>query len=106
VALGQVLVRKLEDDVIRRLKAKAKASGRSLEDLARSALREAAKRLPRKFGPRSTEFARMGRRISTARPRFARCGTVAGVVMERAEPGRLTWWISSSGTSKTTWLAA
>jgi len=44
--LGQVLVRKLEDDVIRRLKAKAKASGRSLEDLARSALREAAKPSP------------------------------------------------------------
>jgi antitoxin FitA len=46
VALGQVLVRKLEDDVIRRLKAKAKASGRSLEDLARNALREAAKPSP------------------------------------------------------------
>ena len=44
--MGQVLVRKLEDDVIRRLKAKAKASGRSLEDLARSALREAAKPCP------------------------------------------------------------
>src|SRR3954467_2682811 len=29
----------------------------------------------------------MGRRISTARLRFARCGTVAGVVMERAEYG-------------------
>ena len=58
--MGQVLVRKLEDDVIRRLKAKAKAkaSGRSLEDLARSALREAAKPAPRRFGPRSTEFAR------------------------------------------------
>jgi plasmid stability protein len=58
VALGQVLVRKLEDDVIRRLKAKAKASGRSLEDLARSALREAAKPCPEEFGPRSTEFVR------------------------------------------------
>ena len=44
--MGQVLVRKLEDDVIRRLKAKAKASGRSLEDVARSALREAAKPSP------------------------------------------------------------
>ena len=44
--MGQVLVRKLEDDVIRRLKAKAKASGRSLEDVARSALREAAKPCP------------------------------------------------------------
>ena len=41
--MGQVLVRKLEDDVIKRLKAKAKASGRSLEEFARQALREAAK---------------------------------------------------------------
>ena len=56
--MGQVLVRKLEDDVIRRLKAKAKASGRSLEDVARSALREAAKPCPEEFGPRSTEFVR------------------------------------------------
>jgi len=41
--VGQVLVRKLEDGVIERLKVKARASGRSLEEFARHALREAAK---------------------------------------------------------------
>jgi plasmid stability protein len=41
--MGQVLVRKLEDEVIERLKAKAKASGRSPEEFARQTLREAAK---------------------------------------------------------------
>lgn len=41
--MGQVLVRNLEDDVIERLKRKAKADGTSLEDVARNALREAAR---------------------------------------------------------------
>lgn len=41
--MAQVLVRNIEDDVIRRLKEKAKASGTSLEEVARTALREAAK---------------------------------------------------------------
>ncbi|MFL5075840.1 MAG: FitA-like ribbon-helix-helix domain-containing protein [Microvirga sp.] len=58
MALGQVLVRKLEDDVIRRLKAKAKASGRSLEDLAAARCVKPRSRPPRKSGPRSTGFAR------------------------------------------------
>lgn len=41
--MGQVLVRNIEDDVLLRLKAKAKASGTSLEEVARAALRDAAK---------------------------------------------------------------
>jgi plasmid stability protein len=40
--MGQVLVRNLDDEVIQRLKAKAKASGTSLEEIARDALRRAA----------------------------------------------------------------
>lgn len=40
--MGQVLVRKLEDEVIRSLKAKAKARGQSLEEFARQTLRQAA----------------------------------------------------------------
>ena len=41
--MGQVLVRNLEDDVIARLKIKARSDGSSLEELARKVLREAAK---------------------------------------------------------------
>jgi len=41
--VGQVLVRNLEDDVIVRLKAKARAEKISVEELARRALREVAK---------------------------------------------------------------
>jgi plasmid stability protein len=41
--MAQMLVRNLEQDVIERLKAKAKASGTSLEEVARNALRAAAK---------------------------------------------------------------
>jgi antitoxin FitA len=41
-AMGQLLVRKLEDEVIERLKAKAKANGHSLEEFARHALRGAS----------------------------------------------------------------
>lgn len=41
--MGQMLVRNIDDDVLLRLKAKAKASGTSLEEVARAALREAAK---------------------------------------------------------------
>lgn len=40
--MGQVLVRKLEDEVIQRLKSKAKAQGQSLEEFARQTLRQAA----------------------------------------------------------------
>ena len=41
--MAQVLVRGLEQDVVDRLKAKAKANGTSLEDFARKTLREAAR---------------------------------------------------------------
>ena len=41
--MGQVLVRNIEDDVIERLKANAKKAGVSLEEVARNALRDAAK---------------------------------------------------------------
>lgn len=41
--MGQVLVRNLEDDVIDQLKRRAKKAGTSLEDVARNALREAAR---------------------------------------------------------------
>jgi plasmid stability protein len=41
--MAQLLVRALEQDVVDRLKAKAKASGTSLEEFARKTLREVAK---------------------------------------------------------------
>lgn len=41
--MPQILIRNLEDDVVDRLKRRAKASGVSLEELARSALRDLAK---------------------------------------------------------------
>lgn len=41
--MAQVLVRGLEQEVVDRLKAKAKASGTSLEEFARRALRDVAK---------------------------------------------------------------
>lgn len=73
--MGQVLVRNLEDDVIERLKANAKKAGVSLEELARNALRAAAKpskedvwaeidRLRERIGPLSgdsTDFIREDR---------------------------------------------
>ncbi len=40
--MAQVLVRGLEQEVVDRLKARAKASGSSLEEFARKTLREAA----------------------------------------------------------------
>lgn len=41
--MAQVLVRNIEDDVVECLKRRAKAAGTSLEDVARNALREAAR---------------------------------------------------------------
>jgi plasmid stability protein len=41
--MAQVLVRGLEQEVVDRLKAKAKASGTSLEEIARGALRDVAR---------------------------------------------------------------
>ena len=41
--MGQVLVRNIEGDVLERLKVRAKKAGLSLEEVARNALREAAK---------------------------------------------------------------
>jgi plasmid stability protein len=41
--MAQLLVRGLEQDVVVRLKAKAKTSGTSLEEFARKTLREVAK---------------------------------------------------------------
>ena len=41
--MAQVLVRGLEQEVVDRLKAKAKASGTSLEEFARRALRDVAR---------------------------------------------------------------
>ncbi len=41
--MGQILVRNIEDDVVDRLKANARQAGLSLEEVARNALREAAK---------------------------------------------------------------
>lgn len=41
--MAQLLVRKLEDEVVERLRSKAKADGISLEEVARRALREAAR---------------------------------------------------------------
>ena len=43
IDMAQVLVRNLEDDVVERLRSRAKASGTSLEEFARNALREAAR---------------------------------------------------------------
>jgi plasmid stability protein len=59
--MGQVLVRKLEDKVIERLRAKAKASGRSLEEFARAALRKAAEPSPEEVWAEIDRFrARIG----------------------------------------------
>lgn len=41
--MAQILIRGLEQDVVDRLKAKAKASGTSLEEFARKTLRDVAK---------------------------------------------------------------
>lgn len=41
--MAQVLVRGLEQDVVDRLKAKAKANGTSVEEVARKALRDVAR---------------------------------------------------------------
>ena len=41
--MAQVLIRNLEDDVVERLKSMAKAAGTSLEEVARQALRDAAR---------------------------------------------------------------
>jgi plasmid stability protein len=41
--MGQLIIRKLEDEVISRLKARARASGSSLEEFARETLRAAVK---------------------------------------------------------------
>lgn len=41
--MAQVLVRNLEAEVVERLKAKARARGTSLEEIAREALRQAVK---------------------------------------------------------------
>jgi antitoxin FitA len=39
--VGQILIRKLEDDLLRKLKARAKAAGRSAEGEARAVLKSA-----------------------------------------------------------------
>lgn len=39
--MGQIIIRKLEDEVIDRLKARARAAGTSLEEVARETLRAA-----------------------------------------------------------------
>ncbi len=73
--MGQVLVRNLDDAVIARLKAKAKAEKISVEELARRALRDAVRptkeeawaeieRIREAIGPvdwDSTAFIREGR---------------------------------------------
>lgn len=41
--MAQVLVRHIEEDVVERLRSKAKAHGTSLEEVARQALRAAAR---------------------------------------------------------------
>jgi antitoxin FitA len=47
--MGQILIRRLDDDLLRRLKARAKAAGRSTEAEAREVLKSTLRRDPRKL---------------------------------------------------------
>jgi antitoxin FitA len=47
--MGQILIRKLDDDLLRRLKARAKAAGRSAEAEAREVLKSTLGRSSRKL---------------------------------------------------------
>lgn len=48
--MGQILIRKFDDDLLRKLKARAKAQGRSAEAEAREVLKAALSRGSRKLG--------------------------------------------------------
>jgi plasmid stability protein len=76
--MAQVLVRRLDDDVVRRLKAKAAANGRSLEAEARAVLTEAA-------GPSYAEIAEQAAALRARTARAADGDSVQAVHEGRAE---------------------
>jgi plasmid stability protein len=81
--MGQLLVRNLDDDVIERLKARAQERGTSLEQVAREALTESARR-----SDRAAWLAEM--QALRARTRFDPAGSAAAIREARdALAGRL-----------------
>jgi len=59
--VAQILIRKLDDDLLRRLKMRAKAAGRSAEGEARAVLISALSRGPVKLGSLVGSSKRSGR---------------------------------------------
>ena len=78
IAVAQLVVRKLEDDVKQKLQRRAKRHGRSMEDEVRAILRQAVLEEER---PRR----RLGSRLAA---RFARTGLRTEIQEIRRQPAR------------------
>jgi plasmid stability protein len=76
--VAQILIRQLENDVKAKLRQRARANGRSMEEEAREILRNAVRE-------RGQSPARLGSRISG---RFAEIGLDEPIPAVRGEPAR------------------
>jgi plasmid stability protein len=70
--VAQILIRKLDDDLLRRLKMRAKAAGRSAEGEARAVLVSALSRGPVKLGRKKVVMAGRDPAISYSAASLAR----------------------------------
>jgi plasmid stability protein len=77
--VAQILIRQLDDDVKAKLRERARAHGRSMEEEAREILRNAVRE-------RGQAPARLGSRITA---RFADIGLDEPIPEMRGEPARL-----------------